>query len=164
MSAPAPSASDPVHIRPERPQDRALADALIAEAFGPGRFAKAAERLRESNAPDSDLSLMAWEGDEAAGCVRMWPVHIGARPAILLGPFAVASGRRKRGLGAALVDAACLAAAAAGHQVVLLVGDAPFFQRLGFEPVPPGRLRMPGPVSPARVMWAVDGLGGDVRP
>jgi predicted N-acetyltransferase YhbS len=35
---------------------------------------------------------------------------------------------------------------------VLLVGDAPYYERLGFRPVPPRQLIMPGPVDPERLL------------
>ena len=156
-------------LKSERPEDRALIDALIDRAFGPGRFVKTAERLREGGAPRHDLSLVAWSGGQAVGCVRLWPIHIGERSAVLLGPFAVDDAWRSRGLGGQLVEAACASAERAGVGVVLLVGDAPYFEKLGFEPVPPGRAVMPGPVDPRRVLWralqpgALDGLEGPVR-
>jgi predicted N-acetyltransferase YhbS len=46
------------------------------------------------------------------------------------------------------------AAKAAGHCIVLLVGDAPYYARFGFNPVPKGKLDMPGPVDPARLLAA----------
>lgn len=157
-------------FKPERPEDHALVDALIDRAFGPGRFVKAAERLREANRPYGDLSLVAWAGSEAVGCVRMWPIHIGNAAAVLLGPFTVDDAWRSRGLGGQLIEAACLAAERAGHGAVLLVGDAPYFQKLGFEQAPSGRAVMPGPVDGRRVLWralrpgALDGVEGPVRP
>lgn len=163
-----PAGLDPV-LKPERPQDQALVDALIDRAFGPGRFVKTAERLREGNRPRRDLSLVAWDGGAAVGCVRMWPIHIGDRPAVLLGPFAVDDAWRSRGLGGQLIEAACAAAERAGVGVVLLVGDAPYFQKLGFEQVPAGRAVLPGPVDGRRVLWralqpgALDGVQGPVR-
>jgi predicted N-acetyltransferase YhbS len=160
-----PSALDAV-LKPERPEDRALVDTLVERAFGPGRFVKTAERLREGNTPCGDLSLVAWAGGEAVGCVRMWPIHIGDSAAVLLGPFAVDDAWRSRGLGAQLIEAACEAAGRAGVGVILLVGDQPYFQKFGFEPVPPGRAVLPGPVDGRRVLWralrpgALDGVGG----
>lgn len=157
-------------LKPERPEDHALVDALIDRAFGPGRFVKTAERLREGNQPRRDLSLVAWAAGEAVGCVRMWPIHIGERPAVLLGPFAVDDAWRSRGLGGQLIEAACAAADHAGVGVVLLVGDAPYFQKFGFEPAPAGHAVLPGPVDGRRVLWralqpgALDGVQGAVRP
>jgi predicted N-acetyltransferase YhbS len=137
----------------EQPQDAPAVDALIERAFGPGRYVKAAERLREHNRPLLDISYVAWSDGALVGCVRMWPIWIGHAPAVLLGPFAVEPDWRSRGLGAALIQRACAAAEAAGHALILLVGDAPLFAPHGFQVVPPGRIVMPGPVDPRRVMF-----------
>jgi predicted N-acetyltransferase YhbS len=139
-------------IAPERPEQAPDIEGLIDAAFGPGRHAKAAERLREGNAPDLTLSMAAVETERVVGCSRMWPIHIGQTPALLLGPFAVAPPWRSKGLGAALIACCCEAAAAAGHRLVLLVGDAPYFDKLGFSPVDPKAVTMPGPVDPRRVL------------
>jgi len=139
-------------IVPERPQDHAAVEALIDSAFGPGRFAKAAERLREGRRPYLELSFVAWQGEILAGCVRQWTIHVGDRPVIFLGPIVVEPAWRSHGLGAALIDRACAAAWAAGHDLILLVGDAPFFAPLGFETVPVGQVVLPGPVDPRRVL------------
>ncbi|HEX4181362.1 MAG TPA: N-acetyltransferase [Caulobacteraceae bacterium] len=136
----------------ERPQDAPAVDALIDAAFGPGRFVKAAERLRENNRFLPDLSFTAHAGGVLVGGVRLWPIWIGARGAVFLGPIAVDPAWRSRGLGAALVEKACEASRAAGHDLVLLVGDQPFFGPLGFSMVPPGRIVLPGPADPSRVL------------
>jgi predicted N-acetyltransferase YhbS len=163
-----PAGLEPV-LKAERPEDHRLVDDLIERAFGPGRFAKTAERLREGNTPRRDLSLVAWSGGEAVGCVRMWPIHIGDSPAVLLGPFAVDDAWRSRGLGGQLIEAACAAAERSGDAVVLLVGDQPYFGKLGFEIVPPGHAVLPGPVDMRRILWralrprALEGVAGPVR-
>jgi len=155
-------------MRPERPQDAATANRLIAAAFGPGRFAKAAERLREGGAPAPGLSFIAWDGDVPAGCVRLWPIAVGDSPALLLGPFAVDAAYRGRGLGGDLVRAACAAAQADGRGAILLVGDLAYFKRNGFARIPVGQVTLPGPVDRRRLLWralrpgALDGLSGDV--
>ena len=163
-----PAGLDPV-LKAERPEDLTLVDALIERAFGPGRFVKTAERLRERNTPRHDLSLVAWADNVAVGCVRMWPVHIGEAPAILLGPFAVEDAWRSRGLGAQLIEAALAAAERAGVGPVLLVGDEPYFGKFGFVRVPSGGAVLPGPVDGRRILWralqpgALDGVAGAVR-
>ena len=146
-------------LAPERPQDDAAVLGLVARAFGPGRFAKAAERLREYNAPDLDLSLVAWAGGQAVGCVRMWPIRIGQAPAVLLGPFAVEDAWRSRGLGGQLIARACQAAREKGHRLILLVGDEPYFQRFGFVAPPAGQISLPGPADRRRVLWLDLGAG-----
>jgi len=153
----------------EQPRDAPLVAALIDRAFGPGRYTKTAERLREGNRPLLDISLVAHAGDALVGCARMWPIRVGETPAVLLGPFAVEDAWRSLGLGAALIRRACEAAGAAGHTLVLLVGDEPYYGPLGFSQAP-RTVVLPGPVDPARVLVcelasgvAAD-LAGPVRP
>jgi predicted N-acetyltransferase YhbS len=139
-------------ISPETPADAVEASDLVERTFGPGRYAKSAERLREGNHLLPELSFVARQDGVLVGSVRMWPVRIGERPAVLLGPIAVDAHARKHGLGAALVAQACEAAHAHGHDLVVLVGDLGFFERLGFERLEPGRIRLPGPADPHRVL------------
>jgi predicted N-acetyltransferase YhbS len=154
----------------ERPQDDLLVDEMIDRAFGPGRFAKTAERLREGARLRRDLSICAWDGRALVGAARQWSVRIGETPAVFLGPFAVEAAWRSRGLGAALIVRACALAEAGGERLTLLVGDMGYFGPLGFERVPAGQVALPGPVDPRRVLWrghapgALDGLAGRVRP
>ena len=142
-------ASTPL-IRNEEPGDAQAVAALVERAFGPGRYAKAAERLREGNTPRLDLSFVAEVDGRLAGSVRLWPIRIGGHPAMLLGPIAVDADQRGNGLGQALVEHACDAAKAVGEAAVLLVGDAPWFERTGFGHAL-GAV-MPGPVDQRRVL------------
>jgi predicted N-acetyltransferase YhbS len=154
-------------IAAERPDDAPLVEALVLRTFGPGRFAKAAERLREGRTPAYALSATAWDGRRLIGCARQWTVRVGETPAVFFGPIAVDAAWRSHGLGAALTERACEAATAAGHAVIVLVGDMPFFGSLGFSIAP--KVTMPGPVDPRRVLaralqpGTLDGLGGQVR-
>ena len=136
------------HIDAETPADAAGVEALVLAAFGPGRFAKTAERLREV-APVA-TGFGARDGADLLGSVRLWSITIGGTPALFLGPIAVVAENRRAGLGAELVQA-CLTWAAAAGRGVLLVGDAPYFGRFGFAAAPDARL--PGPVDPRRVLW-----------
>ncbi|MHB8530886.1 MAG: GNAT family N-acetyltransferase [Caulobacteraceae bacterium] len=136
----------------ETPADGPAVLALIDRAFGPGRFAKAAERLRENNRPRLDLSFVAWNADHAIGCVRMWPILIGEVGAVLLGPFAVEDDHRRAGLGGRLIRRACAAADRAGAGPILLVGDEPFYAAYGFAAAAASGVVMPGPVDQGRVL------------
>ena len=154
-------------IRNEEPRDAQAVAALVERAFGPGRYAKAAERLREGNMSRMDLSFVAEIDGRLAGSVRLWPIRIGGQRAMLLGPIAVDAGQRGNGLGQALVERACVAAKAAGEAAVLLVGDAPWFERTGFGHAL-GAI-MPGPVDQQRVLVKVlrddvGDLSGPVTP
>jgi predicted N-acetyltransferase YhbS len=140
-------------VRPERPEDAAAIGRLEARAFGPGRFARTAYRLREGNPHRLDLGVTASVGSFLVGSVRMSPVRAGGSGFLMLGPLAVDPSFEGRGIGTALTNAAIDGARAAGEGLVILVGDAPYYARFGFAPVPPGRLTMPGPVDPARLLW-----------
>lgn len=139
-------------IRPKTAAEAAAILALHEHAFGPGRFARTAFRLREGVAADAELSLVAMVGDRLAGSVEITPIFIGAAPSLLLGPLAVDPDFEKRGVGRALVRATVEKARALGHRSMLLVGDAPYYGPLGFHHVKPDVVVMPGPVDPARVL------------
>ncbi len=134
----------------ETPAHGAEIEALLHRAFGPGRFAKVSERVREFADFAADLSFCAVEADKVVGVVRMWRVRVGDRPVVFLGPLAVEESERRHGLGAQLVERACAAAEAAGEPAVLLVGDLPYFQRVGFAVAPD--VVLPGPVDARRVL------------
>ena len=135
-------------------------DALIERAFGPGRYAKTAERLREGNRLRADLSFVAVAAGTVVGAVRMWPIAVGGTRGVFLGPIAVEGAWRKHGVGAALIEAAIAAASDAGEGFILLVGDVPLFVPHGFQVVPKGVVALPGPVDARRVLWRETGAAG----
>lgn len=137
-------------IDEETPFDAAAVERVTLAAFGPGRFAKTAERLRE-RAPLA-AGFVAREDGRVIGSVRLWSITVGGVPALFLGPIAVEAVSRRAGTGAALVQA-CIdhASTVAGLGGVLLVGDPPYFARFGFQPAPD--VRLPGPADPRRIMW-----------
>jgi len=120
--------------------------------------------LREQVAHSLDLSFTARVGTLLVGSVRLSPVRVGETKALLLGPLTVEPPFRERGVGHALVARALEAARANGHRLVILVGDEPFYGKCGFKRVPPGRVVMPGPVDPARLLVAelADGASADM--
>ena len=134
----------------ETPEHAARIEALVTRAFGPGRFVKVSERVREFAAFAPELSFCAFETGRLVGSVRIWRAVVASQPIVFLGPLAVEEGARKHGVGARLVDRACEAAQAVGEVAVVLVGDLPFFQRVGFQIA--RDVIMPGPVDPRRVL------------
>ena len=155
-------------IRPEQAGYAAEIERLTAAGFGPGRFAKSAWRLREGVHAVDGLGFVADDKGALRGSVRFWPIRIGGAPALLLGPLAVQSDQRGLGIGIALMQAGIDAARKAGHRAIILVGDAPYYGRVGFTPIPRGQMRFPGPVDYSRLLGLalVDGalatLSGDV--
>ncbi len=148
----------------ESPAHAAQIEALLSRAFGPGRFAKVSERVREFADFAPELSFCALEAGKVVGVVRMWRVNVGDQPVVFLGPLAVEESERRHGLGAQLVEHACAATEAAGERAVLLVGDLPYFQRVGFAIA--SDVTLPGPVDARRVLARSFGdlsLSGPVR-
>ncbi len=141
-------------IRPERPSDAAAIAQLHERAFGPGRFARTAFRLREGARETPDLCFTALVGTLLVASIRLSPLRIGPEPALLLGPLAVEPAFEGRGIGAALIERALGEARAGGHGLVILVGDEPYYGRFGFRRQEPGRLVLPAPVDPARLLVA----------
>ena len=142
-----------VVTRPAVPDDLAAIVALQSRAFGPGRFVRTAYRVREGAPALSPYCRVAVAGDRLIAAVRMTSITIGGRPdALLLGPLAVDPREAGRGYGRQLVAESLDAARAGGIALVLLVGDMAYYGRLGFGPVPPGQIRLPGPADPARIL------------
>ena len=155
VAAPVPDTPDPdpdpvsVAILREQDEDKGAVDALVMAAFGPGRFAKTAERIREQSRLTAGFTV--YEDDMLLGSVRLWSVMSGQAKGAFLGPIAVAKTNRSAGLGGHLVRRCIEEARAQGLDGILLIGDPPYFERFGFQPAP--KSIFPGPVNPRRVMW-----------
>ena len=132
----------------------AAVEALYAQAFGPGRHAKAAARLREGHSCRRDVSFVALADGQLIGACRLWPlVTDQGHQALFLGPIAVAPDRQGHGLGGTLVEACLEASDRLTGLPVILVGDLAFFEPYGFQRVPKDQLILPGPADPNRVLW-----------
>ena len=157
-------------ILPEKLNDADAIERLHERTFGPGRFVLSAYRIREHVDHLHDLSFTARIGTLLVGSVRQLPVCIGDTPALMLGPLTVEPPFRGRGVGRALLDRALADAKKAGHRLVFLVGDEPYYSRVGFKAVPKDRATMPGPVDYSRLLvaeladGAFDGVSGEIRP
>jgi predicted N-acetyltransferase YhbS len=158
-----------VITRLERPADADAIDSLQRAAFGPGAYARAAFRVREEAPHDPTLSFLTELGGTLIGSVRMTPIRVGEGHGLLLGPLVVDPLYKGQGYGKALMRQVMEAARQAGWPFVVLVGDQPYYWPFGFRPLPPGRVTMPGPVDPARLLaaelvpGATEGLQGRVK-
>jgi predicted N-acetyltransferase YhbS len=157
-------------ILPEQPDDGPAIERLYERTFGPGRFARTAYRLREEIEHRRELSFTARIGTLMVGSSRLTPIRIGKATALLLGPLTIEPPFRGRGIGRGLIEASLEAAKKAGAKLVLLVGDEPYYGRMGFKRVPRGKVTLPGPVDADRILvaelapGAFDGVSGPVRP
>ncbi len=141
-----------VTIRDEHSHDFFAREALLDRAQGPSRHGKSSVRLRDGRLPAQGLALSAEVDGQIVGTVRLWHVDAGGTPALLLGPLAVSPDHQGAGIGKRLVREALWRAALRGHEVVLLVGDAPYYARFGFSADLTRELDMPGEVDPARLL------------
>ncbi|MFY0690605.1 MAG: N-acetyltransferase [Paracoccaceae bacterium] len=140
-----------VELRQENPEDWWEVEALYDLCFSPGREALSSYRLRDGRAPVADLSLVARDEEGIlGGAIRFWPVCVGPAKALLLGPVAVHPTRQGEGLGGALIRGGLARAEALGWTRVILVGDAPYYSRFGFEQLL--GVEMPPPTNPSRVL------------
>jgi len=145
--------SSSFQIRREHDSDAKTLSELSAEAFGPGRFARTAYRIREGVSPVASLSLTGWLDGRLVAGIRFTSIQIGDRKGgLLLGPLVVDPAHKGKGYGKALVGEGLERAKVEGFSLVLLVGDMPYYGRFGFAPVPRGQITLPGPVDPVRLL------------
>jgi predicted N-acetyltransferase YhbS len=158
-------------IRAEREGDHEAIESLVNQGFGPGRFAKTAYRLREGVAPETRLSFVAEsnESGKLLGSVRFWPVMVGSSQQLLLGPLAVEPVLRGRGIGISLMQKGIEEARSLPYDAVVLVGDEPYYAKVGFAKLRPGQVRFPGPLDYERVLGlelregGLERLAGEIK-
>ncbi len=129
-------------IRRDKRADHAAIRKIVGEAFkdqappaDPPVEIGLIDALRASSAWIPQLSLVA-ESDEQAVlgyviCTRGW---VDGRPALGLGPLAVAPAAQRRGAGSALMHAVLGAADALDEPLVALLGHTEYYPRFGFRP------------------------------
>ena len=138
-------------LKQEQQSDYWEVEALYDLCFAPGREALSSYRLRDGVGPVLGLSMVARDADDIlGGAIRYWPVSIGCHDALLLGPVAVHPTRQGEGLGGALIRDSLALAARQGWRRALLIGDAPYYRRFGFEKL--CDVSMPPPTNPDRVL------------
>jgi len=157
-------------LSPEIAEDEAEVEHLFDLCFAPGRTALSSYRLRDDVAMVTGLSLVARDDyGGVAGAIRYWPVSIGpaSHRALLLGPVAVHPTHQGEGLAAMMILESLQTARQNGWQRVILVGDAPYYTRFGFQQA--DNIRFPPPTNPTRLLSlplveaAMDGVAGMVR-
>src|ERR1700712_1179353 len=167
LAAPISDAA-PFAIRAERASDVVAREALLDACFGVNRQSRTCQRLRDGRAPAEGLALSVVRRGQLVGTVRLWHVSAGGLPALMLGPIAIDPSCRKLGVGAALMNHALSAATARGHDAVILLGDAAYYERCGFTAAKAAELSLPGPFERERLLGlelrdgALDGATGKI--
>ena len=126
-------------------------EALYDLCFAPGRTALSSYRLREGVPTVAALCLVMRDEDKTlAAAIRFWPAEVDGADILLLGPIAVHPTRQGEGLGGLLINESLAEARRLGWERVLLVGDAPYYSRFGFEKLTD--VVMPPPTNPDRIL------------
>jgi predicted N-acetyltransferase YhbS len=156
-------------IRNETALDIPAREILLDRAL-PGRHLKTCEKLRRGQSPAEGLAFSAIMSNQLVGTVRLWHVDAGsAGGVLLLGPIGVLPECQGLGIGTLLMDHALAEASSRGHRAVILVGDAPYYERFGFSAALTAGLTLPGPVERDRfqglelVAGALAGATGMVK-
>ncbi len=160
---PAPALPDPPPVpvsdpaafpsRAVRAEDLPAMEALHDAVFGPGALTRTAYRVREGQPRFTPHCRVLFDGPTLVAAIRFTAIRIGGvAGALMLGPLGVSSAYANQGHGRRLLVEGMASAREAGVIAVLLVGDPPYYARFGFNRVAPGRIEMPGPVDPARLL------------
>lgn len=164
-------ARDMIEILPEKPSEHAAQiEALYDRTFGPGHFAKTAERLREWSRSIPAVNRVAMQAGKVIGACRVWPLEVGEdrTRAVFIGPVAVDPNFQGQRLGLSITGEALEAATLAGWPAAIIIGSPTYFAELGFSVVARDRFTFPGPQDMARVMvrdlaGRADTLGGHIH-
>ena len=138
--------------------DTGLVEDLLDAAFGDGRHARTAYRIRTGMDWLPGLSFAALDDDDyLVASIQLWPVALtaptGARhPLLMVGPVAVDPARQGEGYGKALMAASLGAIDPAAPMPQVLIGDRDYYGRWGFSTDGTARWRCPGPWDPARLL------------
>lgn len=153
------AAEDLITIRAEAAYEIDERNALLARAMAPDWRTKTSEKLRHGRLPAAGLAFVAKNrAGHILGTVRLWDIHAGidregrAVPALLLGPLAVDPSAKAAGIGTGLMLRAIEKARRYGHGAILLVGDAPYYERFGFTGEKTATLMLPGPFQRDRFL------------
>ncbi|MDG1825113.1 MAG: N-acetyltransferase [Henriciella sp.] len=144
-----------LEIIAENPDQHADAiEALYDKTFGPGHFAKTAERLRETSASLPEINRVAVRDGQLVGACRVWPITVGdgSVSALFIGPVAIDPDFQGQRLGLSVTGEALEAATKAGWDAAIIIGSSTYFGELGFEAVAKDRFQFPGPQDMSRVM------------
>ncbi|MBR0883199.1 putative acetyltransferase [Bradyrhizobium japonicum] len=125
-------------IRPERPTDTMAIRTVVTAAFrdasrSDGNEADIVDALRIDGT--LAVSLVAEDDAGLVGHVAFSPVAVNSEEVgwFGLGPVAVLTAKRRRGVGAALIEAGLKRLDELGARGCVVLGDPAYYRRFGFE-------------------------------
>jgi putative acetyltransferase len=157
-----------IEIRDERAGDAAAIREVNDLAFDQPLEGRIVEALRAHDAVL--VSLVAVVDGQVVGHILFSPASVAGCTGAALGPMAVRPEHQRRGIGAALIDAAMTRLAGAGCPFVVVLGHTEYYPRFGFVPAKPRGIRcewdtVPDDVFMIRVLDAarMKGVSGQLR-
>src|SRR5687768_9947451 len=126
-----------LNIRPEKPSDYpAIADIHI-RAFNRAAEATIVSLLRQQQAYDADLSLVATVNGQLAGHALVMPYTVMFMqvpvPGVCLAPLGIHPSYQAQGVGGALLDAGHRIARAKGFPIAFLLGHPTYYPGFGYQ-------------------------------
>jgi putative acetyltransferase len=121
-----------IAVRDEGPDDVAAIRAVNDAAFDQPLEGRIVDALRSHGAVR--LSLVAAVEGRIVGHILFSPVTSAGAEGLGLGPMAVMPDHQRRGIGAALIEAALARLRAAGFPFVVVLGHHEYYTRFGFVP------------------------------
>ena len=141
-------------LRPATGGDDDAITALMDACFGEVRFGRSVRHLRLCP-PVDELAFVVEKDGALVGSIRYWPIAVGGKTQLLLGPLAVHPHHKGLGFGKALVAHSLAVAERLSYDFILISGEPDYYPRFGFMPVTQGQLLWPGFIEPERlqVKW-----------
>ena len=121
-----------IAVREEGPDDVGAIRAVNDAAFDQPLEGRIVDALRTHGAVR--LSLVAEVEGRIVGHILFSPVTSAGGDGLGLGPMAVTPDHQRRGIGAALIEAALARLRAAGFPFVVVLGHHEYYTRFGFVP------------------------------
>lgn len=155
-----------IDIRPLASVPPQAVEDLLDDAFGADRKARTAYLLRAGMPAIAPLSFAAYRDNRFVGSLQSWPVAIAHGegqycPLTLVGPVAVSPALQRSGIGRQLMDRLLIAAAAEGHDALMMIGDPEYYGRLfGFTADATQHWDLPGPFERRRLLARIVRPGG----
>ncbi len=125
-------------IRPEKKEDYKAIRKVNELAFAGRAEADLIDDLRKTDSFIPELSLVAIQNHEVIGHILFSPIFIKSKklitPALALAPMAVHPEFQNKGIGTKLALRGLEDCRQLGHSIVVVIGHADYYPRLGFLP------------------------------